>query len=39
LFLEQGGAPFPDADTPTDQDYDLPNANKQDKKRFTRLII
>ena len=23
---------FPDADTPTDQDYDLPNAGEQDKK-------
>jgi hypothetical protein len=23
---------FPDADTPTDQDYDLPNGGEQDKK-------
>jgi hypothetical protein len=23
---------FPDADTPTDQDYDLPNGGDQDKK-------
>ena len=23
---------FPDADTPTDQDYDLPNADRKDKE-------
>ena len=32
LFSEQEYKTFPDADTPTDQDYDLPNADKKDKE-------
>jgi len=32
VFRTGGVRRFPDADTPTDQDYDLPNAGDQDKK-------
>jgi hypothetical protein len=32
VFRTGGVRRFPDADTPTDQDYDLPNAGEQDKK-------
>ena len=32
LFRTGGVRRFPDADTPTDQPYDLPNAGEQDKK-------
>jgi hypothetical protein len=32
VFRTGGVRRFPDADTPTDQDYDLPNAGAQDKK-------
>jgi hypothetical protein len=32
VFRTGGVRRFPDADTPTDQDYDLPNAGAKDKK-------
>lgn len=32
VFRTGGVRRFPDADTPTDQDYDLPNAGEKDKK-------